>query len=133
MRRTVEIVLSVLGVIASLVMVGTGAVFLYLKDSEAFLQYLEAGWSESENAYTLYQLGQAGTMFILPGIIGMVLGVCAVVLLKRNRRPKFTGWGLIVVSVVMCTISFFGAIPAMFFIVAGTMALIRKPIDNTER
>ena len=73
-------------------MVGTGAVFLYLKDSEAFLQYLEAGWSESENAYTLYQLGQAGTMFILPHYCCIKLGnyliEYSVIHISSNRAKK---------------------------------------------
>ncbi|GIN16302.1 DUF4064 domain-containing protein [Shouchella clausii] len=126
MKRTVEIVLSVLGVITSLVMVGTGVVFLYLKNNEAFLQYLDSGWTASQNAYTLEQLGQAGTMFILPGIIGVVLGVCAVMMLKGNRSPKLAGWGLIIISVIISIVSVIGMIPALFFIIAGIMALVRK-------
>ncbi|MGG0240164.1 DUF4064 domain-containing protein [Bacillus rhizoplanae] len=133
MKRTVEIVLSVLGVIVSLVMAGTGVVFLYLKNNEAFLRYLDTGWSESQNAYTLDQLSQAGTMFILPGIIGIVFGASAAMLLKGNRSPKLAGWGLIIVSVVICIISLFGFIPAMFFIVAGIVALVKKPKGNAER
>lgn len=132
MKRTVEIVLSVLGVITSLVMVGTGVVFLYLKNNEAFLRYLDSGWTASQNAYTLEQLGQAGTMFILPGIIGIVLGVCAVIILKGNRSPKFAGWGLVIVSVVISIISVIGMIPALFFIIAGIMALVRKPKGNAK-
>lgn len=127
MKRTVESILSVLGVIASFVMAGTGAVFLCLKNSKAFLRYLDSGWSEQQNAYTLDQLGQAGTMFILPGVIGIVLGVIAARLLKRNRSPKLTGWVLIIVSVVISIISVIGMIPALFFIIAGILILVRKP------
>src|SRR5690606_41714613 len=86
MKRTVEIALSVLGIITSFVMVATGVVFLYLTKSDKFMQYLEEGWSESENAYTLEQLGQAGTMFIIPGLIGIALGVWAAWLLRGNRN-----------------------------------------------
>ncbi|AGA59538.1 Putative uncharacterized protein [Thermobacillus xylanilyticus] len=127
MKRTFEIALSVLGIIASLVMVGTGIVFLYLTKSEKFLQYLEEGWSESENAYTLEQLGQAGTMFITPGLIGIALGLCAVWLLKGNRNAAVAGWGLIIVSVALCFVSLFAAIPGLFYIAAGILALARKP------
>lgn len=102
MKRTVEIVLSVLGIIASFVMVATGVVFMYLTKSDKFMKYLESGWSASENAYTLEQLNQAGTMFILPGLIGMALGVGAAWLLKGNHNSFIAGWGLIIVSVVTC-------------------------------
>ena len=127
MKRTFEIALSVLGIIASLVMVGTGIVFLYLTKSEKFLQYLEEGWSESENAYTLEQLGQAGTMFITPGLIGIALGLCAVWLLKGNRNAAVAGWGLIIVSVALCFVSLFAAIPGLFYTAAGILSLARKP------
>lgn len=133
MKRTVEIVLSVLGVIVSFIMTGTGVAFLYLKNNEDFLRYLDTGWSENENVYTLDQLSQAGTMFILPGLIGIVLGASAAMLLKGNRSPKLAGWGLIIVSVVICIISLFGSIPAMFFVVAGIVALVKRPKGNVER
>lgn len=133
MKRTFEIALSVLGIIASLVMVGTGIVFLYLTKSDTFLQYLESGWSESENAYTMEQLGQAGTMFITPGLIAIVLGLCAVWLLKGNRNSAVAGWGLIVVSVALCFASLFAAIPGLFYIAAGILALARKPQLKTSK
>lgn len=133
MKRIVEIVFSVLGAVASLIMAGTGVVFLYLKNNEAFLRYLDSGWSESQNAYTLEQLSQAGNMFVLPGIIGIVLGASAAMLLKGNRRPKLAGWGLIIGSVVICILSLFGTIPAMFFIVAGVVTWIRKPKGNAVK
>ena len=116
MRRKIEIWINILGVLLSIVMVGTGVVFLYLTKSDRFLQYLEAGWSESENAYTLEQLSQAGTMFILPGIIGILIGLLAIFLVKRNYSPKVIGWSLIIVTVIITVISLFSAIPGMFYI-----------------
>jgi Protein of unknown function (DUF4064) len=130
MRRKIEIWINMLGVLLSIVMVGTGVVFLYLTKSDRFLQYLEAGWSESENAYTLEQLSQAGTMFILPGIIGILIGLLAIFLVKRNYSPKVIGWSLIIVTVIITVISLFSAIPGMFYILAGALALSRKPIKN---
>ncbi|MBB5149589.1 DUF4064 domain-containing protein [Ureibacillus thermosphaericus] len=130
MRRKIEIGINILGVLLSIVMVGTGVVFLYLTKSDRFLQYLEAGWSESENAYTLEQLSQAGTMFILPGIIGILIGLLAIFLVKRNYSPKVIGWSLIIVTVIITVISLFSAIPGMFYILAGALALSRKPIKN---
>ncbi|MFC5466163.1 DUF4064 domain-containing protein [Lederbergia graminis] len=133
MKRTVEIALSVLGIITSFVMVATGVVFLYLTKSDKFMQYLEEGWSESENAYTLEQLGQAGTMFIIPGLIGIALGVWAAWLLRGNRNSFIAGWGLIIVSVVTCFLSLFAGIPGLFYIAAGIIALVRKPQHKTLR
>jgi len=131
MKRTMEIVLSIVGIIASVVMIVTGAVFLFLTKSDPFMRYLESGWSESENAYTMEQLSQGGTMFIVPGLIAAVLGLCAVRLLKRNRMPAIAGWGLIIVSVATCFLSLFAAIPGLFYLAAGMMTLARKPRQRT--
>jgi len=133
MKRTGEIALSIIGALSSLTMIVTGLVFLYRKDSEAYLDYLYANWSDGEVAALLDQMNQAGTMWVLPGAIGTVLGIVAVILLKSNRSPKFAGWILMVVSVIACMISVFGFIPAIFFIIAGMMALVRKPKASRRR
>ncbi|GIP32535.1 DUF4064 domain-containing protein [Paenibacillus sp. J2TS4] len=127
MKRTGEIVLSIIGAVSSVIMIVTGLVFLYRKDSEDYLSYLHANWSESEVAASLDQMNQAGTLWVLPGIIGAALGITAIILLKGNGSPKLAGWILIIVSVVACIISVFGFIPAMFFVIAGIMAWVRKP------
>lgn len=127
MKRTGEIVLSITGAASSLIMIVIGLVFLYRKDNEAYLDYLHANWSESEVAASLDQMNQAGTMWVLPGIFGIVLGIITLFLLKGNVSPKLTGWILIIVSVVICINSVFGSIPSIFFILAGIMALVRKP------
>ncbi|MGE8207631.1 DUF4064 domain-containing protein [Heyndrickxia sp. NPDC080065] len=127
MKRTVEIVLNIIGAVTSFIMVVIGFVFLYLKDNEAYLEYLHSKWSESAVANTLDQMNQAGTLWILPGIIGIALGIIAIILLKVNGSPKLTGWLLIIVSVVVCIISVFGYFPAPFFVIAGILTLVRKP------
>lgn len=126
MKRMVENVLNIIGVVGNVLMIGTGLVFLYLKDNADYLEYLDANWTKSQNAYTLDQLSQAGTMFVLPGVIGLVLGILAIYLLKSNQNQKFVGWMLIILSVVSCFISLFAAIPNIFFIIAGIIILVGK-------
>lgn len=127
MKRTGEIVLNIMGAVSSLIMIVVGLVFLYRKDNEAYLNYLHANWSESEVAASLDQMNQAGTMWVIPGTIGVVLGIIALILLKGKDGRKLAGWMLIIVSVAICMISVFGCIPAIFFIVAGIMGLAGKP------
>ncbi|MFD0710461.1 DUF4064 domain-containing protein [Paenibacillus sp. GCM10027626] len=127
MKRIVENVLNIIGVIGNVLMIGTGLVFFYLKDNEVFLKYLDDNWSKSQNDYTLDQLSQAWTMFVLPGIIGLVLGILAIYLLKSNRNQKLVGWMLIILSVASCFISLFAAIPNIFFIITGIIILAAKP------
>ncbi|MDR9854335.1 DUF4064 domain-containing protein [Paenibacillus sp. VCA1] len=127
MKRTGEIVLSMIGAVSSLVMIVVGIVFLYRKDDANYLNDLHANWSDSQAAAALDQMNQAGTLWVLPGMIGVVLGVMAMILLKGKGSQKIAGWLLIIVSVAACMISVFGFIPAMFFVIAGIMALVRKP------
>ncbi|WP_010492552.1 hypothetical protein [Paenibacillus elgii] len=105
----------------------TGESVLNITGTEAYLNYLHANWSKSEVAASLDQMNLAGTMWVLPGIIGVALGIITMILLKSKGSQKLTGWILIIVSVVVCMISVFGCIPAMFFIIAGIMALVRNP------
>ncbi|TJY44142.1 DUF4064 domain-containing protein [Cohnella pontilimi] len=127
MKRIVINILNIIGVIGNVLMIGTGLVFLYLEDNADFLKYLDESWSKSQNDYTLDQLSQAGMMFVLPGIIGLILGILAIYLLKSNRNQKLVGWMLIILSVVSCFISLFAAIPNIFFIIAGIIILVGNP------
>lgn len=133
MKRTGEIGLSIIGAASSLIMIVIGIVFLYRKDNEDYLNYLYANWTESEVAASLDQMNQAGTMWVLPGIIGCVVGMITMIWLKGNGSPKLAGWTLILVSVAVCIISVFGFIPAMFYVIAGIMALVRKPIVRKKQ
>ncbi|MGG4397396.1 DUF4064 domain-containing protein [Paenibacillus thiaminolyticus] len=133
MKRTGEIVLSIIGAASSLIMIVIGIVFLYRKDNEDYLNYLYTNWTESEVAASLDQMNQAGTMWVLPGIIGCVLGMITMIWLKGNGSPNLAGWTLILVSVAVCIISVFGFIPAMFYVIAGIMALVRKPIVRKKQ
>ncbi|MDN9012018.1 DUF4064 domain-containing protein [Brevibacillus laterosporus] len=126
MNRKGEIVFSIIGAASSLIMIVIGLVFLYRKDKEAYLNYLYANWSESEVATSLNQMNQAGTLWVLPGVIGVALGVIAIILLKVKSSPTLTGWIFIIGSVVVCNISVFGFFPAMFFAIAGILALVKK-------
>ncbi|NKI24391.1 DUF4064 domain-containing protein [Paenibacillus dendritiformis] len=127
MKRTGEIALSMIGAVVSLIMIVTGLVFLYLKDNEDYVNELYAHWTDGEAAASLDQMNQAGTMWVLPGMIGCVLGLIVMIWLKGSGSPKLAGWTLILVSMAVCIISVFGFIPAMFFVIAGIMALARKP------
>ncbi|BFH64198.1 DUF4064 domain-containing protein [Paenibacillus azoreducens] len=127
MKRTGEIILSIIGAVTSLIMVGTGIFFLYSKDNQTYLDYLHANWNDTQVAATLEQMNQAGTLWVLPGIAGIVLSILAIFLLKGNANPKIVGWMLILGSVVLCIISVFGFFPLVFFVIAGIMALVRNP------
>ncbi|GAA0387915.1 DUF4064 domain-containing protein [Paenibacillus motobuensis] len=127
MKRTGEIALSIIGSISGLIMIVVGIVFLYHKDNADYLNYLHANWTDSQVAASLEQMNQAGTLWVLPGGIAAVLGIISIILMKAGDKQKFTGWMLIIVTIITCFISVFGMIPAIFFIIAGIMALVRNP------
>ncbi|GAV12677.1 DUF4064 domain-containing protein [Paenibacillus sp. chi10] len=126
MRRTGEIVFSIIGAALNLIMIVIGVAFLYLKDNAAYMDYLHANWNDSQIATSIDQMNQSGTLWILPGFVGIVLSVMAILLLRRNGSPRLAGWLLILAAVVPCVISVFGYIPAIFFVIAGVMTLVRK-------
>jgi len=126
-KRIGEIVFSVIGAVTSLFMVGIGIFFLFAKDNATYLNYLHAHWNDSQVANSIEQMNQAGILWVLPGIIGILISILAIFLFKKNASPKLAGWMLLIGSVVMCIISIFGFFPLMFFVIAGIMALVRKP------
>ena len=75
MKRTGEIALSIIGSISGLIMIVVGIVFLYRKDNADYLNYLHANWTDSQVTASLEQMNQAGTLWVLPGVIAVVLGV----------------------------------------------------------
>lgn len=125
MKRKGEIVFSIIGAALSLIMIVIGFAFLYLKDNAAYLDYLHANWNDSQVANSIDQMNQSGTLWILPGIVGIVLGVLAIIILRGNGSPRLAGWLLILAAVVPCVISVFGYISALFYVIAGVMALVR--------
>jgi hypothetical protein len=70
-------------------------------------------------------LGGLGILAFVFSILGIITAILV------SSKPKLAGWGLIVSAVgIFISISLFGIIPAILFLIAGIMTLIKK--ENKE-
>ncbi|WP_335870389.1 DUF4064 domain-containing protein [Bacillus sp. 2205SS5-2] len=134
MKRTVEIVLSVIGVITSVLMAFAGGFFALLLQNEQVLADIEAEFTTDPDladvnpTQFIEMIGGAGWVIVAAGVIGLVIGLIAIFSLKGNKKPKLAGILLIIGAVIIALMTLlFGWLPALLFLIAGIMSLVRKP------
>lgn len=144
MKRTGEIVLTVIGTIFSLLgAIGT-AIVTSLVHTDVFREGFEEGYNEGaiQEGYT-YDSGEADTVLnVIAGfgwfsviicVLGLIAGIIALIFLKGNKKPKAAGIILIIAAVIVLVGTFFtGVLISLLFLIAGIMALVRKPPLNEE-
>ncbi|MBS4193881.1 DUF4064 domain-containing protein [Lederbergia citri] len=135
MKRTGEIVLGVIGMILSALIALMGMLFMFAGKSEDVKPILE----ESLNDPTINQEGidanmildmmsTAGSALIIAAILGVVLGIIALIAIKGNKKPKLAGTMFIIGAVLIGVITIgFGFLPALLYLIAGIMCFARKP------
>ncbi|GGP09100.1 DUF4064 domain-containing protein [Oceanobacillus neutriphilus] len=130
MKRTGEIVLSVIGILGYGLLGALGGFMLFLQNNEDILQ--EAAEENPDvnmgDLNTIIEgMGTGGTMLVTISIIAIILSVVAIFLVKGNKQPVIAGVILIVTSVLGAIITFgAGAIPGIFLLISGIMCLVRK-------
>ncbi|QGH33077.1 DUF4064 domain-containing protein [Gracilibacillus salitolerans] len=134
MKRTVEVVLSIIGAFVYSLGALFGGLFRMLDGENEMMQDLlreDPQLTESDIAdvqMLLDGVGSVGTMLIVGSIIAIVAGIVAMIFFKGNSKPKAASIILLVVGVVTTIITFGLAIFAgIFYIIAGIMGLVRKP------
>ncbi|GAA0440831.1 hypothetical protein GCM10008983_17400 [Lentibacillus halophilus] len=134
-KRTAEIVLSVIGLIIDVITGIFGFLLIYPESNHQIRQRMadamQAGTSLSSAQIneSLDTLGHAGMMLLIASVIGIILAIISIVFLKGNKKPKLGGWLLIIAAVLSFVVSqatFFGAI---FLLIGGIIALVRKSKD----
>ncbi|MGD7045109.1 DUF4064 domain-containing protein [Jeotgalibacillus proteolyticus] len=136
MKRTAEIVLSVIGIILNiLVVVGIFLANYFLSDEEVRSQFEAEMESDPDFAATgtdmsgvVEMLSGLGMFFNIVFIISSILSIVAIVVVRGNRKPKLAG-GLLLGSAVLVFLGTFliGWLPALLFLIAGIMCFARKP------
>lgn len=133
MKRTVEIILSVIGIVFYGLVAALGGIMIFLQNNEEALQEIAAGDPEMGlgTLGTLSEgMGAGGWLILIASVIAMILGVVAIVLLRGNKRPKVSGVIYIAVSIIGSIVTVgFGIIPGVFYLIAGIMTFARKPIQ----
>lgn len=125
MKRTGEFVLSIIAGAVNLLALFYGIRALAANPSVLKQQLSAAGNNLSSqdinNVIRLFHT--AGTFLIILSIISIILAVIALIFLKRSR-PKLGGWLLILSGAA----SLIEIVPGILYIIAGIMALVRKPM-----
>ncbi|SHN31539.1 DUF4064 domain-containing protein [Gracilibacillus kekensis] len=134
MKRTVEIVLSIIGAFVYLIGAVFGGLFRMLDgDSEMMQDILQQdpALTDSDVAdaqMVLSGVGSIGTMLLVASIVAIIAGIIAVIFFVGNKKPKVAGIVLLVIGVLTTIITFgAGIFAGIFYIIAGIMGLVRKP------
>ncbi|RWZ52365.1 DUF4064 domain-containing protein [Halobacillus fulvus] len=136
MKRTVEIVLTVIGILLYAFPIVVGWVFVAFQDNPQVREEFIIAMNEASGGqeFTNMDINQVwdmmGTfaMFILiSSIVGVVLGILSIFFLSKNRRPKTAGIILILTAVVLtfATVGL-GLFSGGLYLIAGIVALVRK-------
>lgn len=140
MRRTAEVVLTIIGAFVYLLGVIFGGLLNFIFGTEEFQNEILNDpaineLNQQEAQFALDFVGSMGTAVIVVSVISIIAGIIAMFLFKGDNKPKVAGIILLIVGVITTLISFGGAIFAsVFYIIAGIMGLVRKkkPEDEDE-
>ncbi|WP_217587245.1 DUF4064 domain-containing protein [Lentibacillus saliphilus] len=140
MKRTGEVILGIVGAViyAGLAVVGIFLKFL-LDDEEIKGQFTSDMINEdptlsSEDVNIIIDMASnLGWYIVIVSIIAIILGVISMILLKGNNKPKVAGIILIITAVISTVITAGMALfCGLFYLIAGIMALVRKPPQVIE-
>lgn len=135
MKRTAEIVLAVIGALGYAFTAALGGFMVWLQNNRGLMedafnemaeQNPELGMSDME--VMLDALGTGGWLFAIASVVAVILGIVAIVLLKGNKKPVVAGIIFIATAVIVAIVtSGAGILAGIFYLIAGVMALVRKP------
>ncbi|WP_077324215.1 DUF4064 domain-containing protein [Virgibacillus siamensis] len=133
MKRTGEIVLSIIGVVLYALCALGGFIGASVLNNEQLMSNLANEMATPQmpasDIMTMFDTASGGIMlFGIISVVSLILGIVAAVMLKGNKKPKAAGIILIITSVLGTIVTVLGVvIPAIFLLIAGIMALARKP------
>ncbi|HHU20509.1 MAG TPA: DUF4064 domain-containing protein [Bacilli bacterium] len=138
-NRKIEIFLVIMGMAVFFFFGITRAAMINVHDDEMatdlYEQYLEDASVEevAEEDLSTYDefveaLRTAGIIIIVLAVITVIVGIVSVLLLRNDKRPKIAGVILLAAGIFIGFLQFFIALVAsLFYVIAGLMALFRKP------
>lgn len=141
MKRTAEIVIGILGVLAYALTAALGGLMIWLQNNRGIMEesFNEMAQEDPDVMMADFDavldlLGTGGLLLLGTSIVAILLGVVAMVLLKGNKQPVVAGIMLIAAAVIGSFVTGgAGILPGIFYVVAGIMALVRKPKPMIER
>ncbi|MFC3039319.1 DUF4064 domain-containing protein [Virgibacillus xinjiangensis] len=135
MKRTGEVILGIIGMLVYTFFAIVGGFMVWMGNNRSLFQQLPEELSqqgveisEAELNSIVETMGNSGTLFLITSLAAIILGIVSLVLLRGNKKPKASGIILIVTavisSIIMTIVGFAGG---LFYLIAGIMALVRKP------
>ncbi|WP_282137778.1 DUF4064 domain-containing protein [Rossellomorea aquimaris] len=138
-KRTGEVVMGVIGIILSALFSIIGIVLNMGMSNPEVMSQLEEGMESDPNIQNAEMTAgdissiinaaeSTGSYLVILGIIASILGIIAVLTIVKNKKPVLSGIMFIIAALVigLGTIGF-GFVPGLLFLIAGIMALVRKP------
>ncbi|MDT9024220.1 MULTISPECIES: DUF4064 domain-containing protein [Rossellomorea] len=138
-KRTGEVVMGVIGIILSALFSIIGIVLNMGMSNPEVMSQLEEGMESDPNIQNaemnagdissiINAAESTGSYLVILGIIASILGIIAVLTIVKNKKPVLSGIMFIIAALVIGigTIGF-GFVPGLLFLIAGIMALVRKP------
>ncbi|THE14167.1 DUF4064 domain-containing protein [Bacillus timonensis] len=133
MKRTGEIVLTIIGACFFALISLFGFMFLGLSGDNAFTQEMEnmaatdPALEGVDMGFMTDMIAAGGWYFIIVGILAIILGIVSLVLLKGDKHPKAAGIILIIVAVLSALATvLISIISSILYLVAGILCLVRK-------
>ncbi|WJE16063.1 DUF4064 domain-containing protein [Halobacillus sp. ACCC02827] len=145
-KRTVEIVLTVIGMVLFGIPLFVSTVVMGGIDDpgvrEGVENFINSSEFQAQPGAEDFTSGQLLTMFeslgqfvLIASIVGLAVGILALIFLIGNKKPKAAGIMLIVSAIVLTLATLFlGIFGGAAYLVAGIVALVRKsrkPLDGT--
>ena len=135
MKRTAEIVLTVIGIVFYLLVAGLGGLVASLKTNAEFEEIvateIELVDPTIDPAAFIDIIGAGGMTLLVLSLICAAVGIAASIMFKKNVYPKTMGIIMIILAVVCALVTFgLGIVPGLFYLIAGIVALVKKAPKN---
>ncbi|AIY06786.1 hypothetical protein Plano_2821 [Planococcus sp. PAMC 21323] len=135
MKRTAEVVLTIIGALGFVFIAAIGGIMIWLQNNRGIMEESfnemaaetpEIGMGDLDEM--LNMLGTGGWFLAVASVVAVILGIVAMVLLKGNKKPVVAGIILIATAVIVSFVTGgAGILAGIFYLIAGIMALVRKP------
>lgn len=135
MKRTAEVVLAIIGALGFAFTAAIGGMMIWLQNNRGIMEESfnemaaetpEMGMADLDEM--LNMLGTGGWFLAVASVVAIILGIVAMVLLKGNKKPVVAGIILIATAVIVSFVTGgAGVLAGIFYLIAGIMALVRKP------
>ncbi|UFT99733.1 DUF4064 domain-containing protein [Radiobacillus kanasensis] len=136
MKRTVEFVLTIIGAVLYGILAAFGGLLKWIQGNEQVMTDFENALEEdptlsetgTDVGTIMDAMNTGATTILTVSILVIVLGIIALFLLKGNKKPIAAGIILIIAGAGSVFFTYgLGLFGAIFYVIAGIMAVVRKP------